>query len=225
MLANNLANTGTAGFKADREFYSTYLAPELANDSADPLVGEAPVVQKQWTDFGQGTLLPTGNPTDLALSGSGFFSVQGPNGPLYTRDGKFHVSQQGVLMTDEGYPALMTTGKPVQLQPGIPMDVSSDGQILQAGNVIGQLQVSDFADATQLDKQGSSYFVAPQNLKPTASSAQVLQGKTETSNVPPAEAATRLVSVMRQFEMLQRAIKMGTEMNREAIEQVARVGS
>src|SRR3982750_551150 len=77
MLANNLANSSTSGFKADREFYSSYLAPE-ADDTPNPSVGESPVVQKQWTDFAQGTLISTGSSTDLALSGSGFFAVNGP---------------------------------------------------------------------------------------------------------------------------------------------------
>src|SRR5579883_3612686 len=103
MLANNMANASTSGFKADREFYSSYLAPE-ADDLMNPTVGVSPVVQKQWTDFAQGTLQTTGNATDLALSGQGFFVVNGPNGPLYTRGGSFQFNSQGVLTTAEGYP-------------------------------------------------------------------------------------------------------------------------
>ena len=89
MLANNLANSSSSGFKADREFYGTYLAPELESES-DPIVGESPLVQKQWTDFSQGTIVNSGNQTDFALSGAGFFAVNGPNGTLYTRNGSFH---------------------------------------------------------------------------------------------------------------------------------------
>ena len=74
LLANNLSNTSASGYKADREFYSTYLAPEAIN-SPDPAVGDSPVVGRQWTDFSQGSLTNTGNPTDLALAGPGFFSV------------------------------------------------------------------------------------------------------------------------------------------------------
>src|ERR1051326_3728537 len=80
MLANNLANADTGGYKIDREFYSLYAAPETAAN--DPLT--MPVIERPWTDFSQGTIRPTGNPLDFALAGKGFFRVDGPNGPLYT---------------------------------------------------------------------------------------------------------------------------------------------
>jgi flagellar basal-body rod protein FlgF len=226
LLANNLANTSTSGYKADREFYSTYLAPEVANQN-DPTVGDSPVVQKHWTDFAQGTLLQTGNATDLALSGSGFFSVNGPNGPLYTRSGNFHLSPQGVLVSEQGYPVRLVQEQVLQTQSTQGLEVQPDGQILQDGNVLGQLELVDFADPSVLAKAAGTYFrnPDPQTITPTASSAQVYQGKTESSNATPAEAAARMVTLMRHFEMLQHAIKIGTEMNREAVEEVARVGS
>ncbi|MDQ2840791.1 MAG: flagellar hook-basal body complex protein [Acidobacteriota bacterium] len=119
MLANNLANSSTSGFKADREFYTTYLAPE-ADDQFNPSVGESPLVQKQWTDFSQGTLLSTDNTTDFALSGTGFFAVNGPKGPLYTRSGNFHFSPQGTLVSAEGYPVRLTGGQTLQAQSASP---------------------------------------------------------------------------------------------------------
>ncbi len=223
ILANNLANTSTSGFKADREFYSTYLAPEIANQS-DPVVGEAPVVQKQWTDFAQGTLVNTGNATDLALSGSGFFTVNGPNGPLYTRSGNFQLSSQGVLVTAEGYPVRLVGGQTLQTQSSSPLQVQPDGQVLQDGSPLGQLQLSDFKDPSQLTKQAGAYFQSSSPATP-ATTAQVFQGKVESSNAAPAEAAARMVTLLRHFEMLQHAVKIGTEMNRQATEEVARVGS
>src|SRR5215467_13251857 len=86
LLANNVANTSTGGYKADREFYSLYIAPE-AMDSAD--TATMPVIERPWVDLAQGHIHPTGNPLDLALSGKGFFSVDGPTGTLYTRNGNF----------------------------------------------------------------------------------------------------------------------------------------
>jgi flagellar basal-body rod protein FlgF len=190
-------------------------------------VVDSPVVQKHWTDFAQGTLLQTGNATDLALSGSGFFSVNGPNGPLYTRSGNFHLSPQGVLVSEQGYPVRLVQEQVLQTQSTQGLEVQPDGQILQDGNVLGQLELVDFADPSVLAKAAGTYFrnPDPQTITPTASSAQVYQGKTESSNATPAEAAARMVTLMRHFEMLQHAIKIGTEMNREAVEEVARVGS
>jgi len=226
MLANNLANTSTSGFKADREFYSTYLAPEIAN-GPDPTVSDAPVVQKQWTDFAQGTLIATGNSTDLALSGTGFFAVNGPNGPLYTRSGSFHFTPEGLLVTAEGYPLRAVGGQTIQSQSNDPIQVGTDGQVMQNGNALGQLEVMNFKDPNQLTKAAGAYFQNPDptNNLPSASEAQVYQGKLETSNAGPAESAARMITLMRNFEMLQRAIKIGADMNNEAIQEVARVSS
>lgn len=226
MLANNLANASTSGFKADREFYSTYLSPEIAT-STNPAVGPAPVVQRQWTDFAQGTITNTGNETDLAISGVGFFSVNGPNGPLYTRNGNFLISKQGNLVTAEGYPVRLVGGQPLQVQMNSPLQISADGDVSQDGNSLGQLELVNFADPTQLSKAAAAYFqTSDPSIKPTpATTAQVWQGRVETSNYAPAEAAARMVSLLRNFEMLQKAVKIGSDMNRQAIEEVARVGS
>ena len=225
MLANNMANASTGGFKADREFYGTYLAPELADSQFS--VGPSPVVQRQWTDFSQGTLVPTNNPTDLALSGPGFFVVKGPNGPLYTRNGTFQTTNAGTLTTAEGYPVQLVGGSSFQATPGSPITVDADGTVSQSGRYIGQIQVVDFADASKLTRAGGSYF---QNSGPDASAmkpaaASVLQGKVENSNSQPAEAAARMVLLLRHYEMLQRAIRVGTEMNQQSIQEVAKVGS
>jgi flagellar basal-body rod protein FlgF len=225
MLANNMANASTGGFKADREFYSTYLAPEI--DGSQAAVGESPVVQRQWTDFSQGTLVPTGNPTDLALSGSGFFVVNGPKGPLYTRNGNFQVSASGVLMTSEGYPVTAAGGKPLTANSGGPISIASDGSVSQDGNLVGQLQLVDFSDSSRLSRATGPYFQNqdPQSNPVQVSQADVYQGKVESSNAQPAESAARMVLLLRHYEMLQRAIRVGSEMNQQAVQEVARVGS
>jgi flagellar basal body rod protein FlgG len=224
MLANNIANASTAGFKADREFYSTYLAPEIGG-SSETAIGESPVVQRQWTDFSQGTLVPTNNPTDLALSGSGFFVVNGPNGPLYTRNGTFQMSTGGVLTTAEGYPVQVTGGS-LQAASGSPITVNTEGSVYQDGNVIGQLQIVNFTDAGRLTRANGPYFQNPdpQANPTTPSQAVVYQGKVENSNAQPAESAARMVGLLRHYEMLQRAIRLGAEMNQHAVQEVARVG-
>ena len=224
LLANNVANASTGGYKADREFYSLYVAPEAQDN--DP-VSTMPVIQKPWVDLSQGMVHSTGNPLDVALTGKGFFAVQGPGGPLYTRNGNFRAAPDGKLVTADGYAVRSAQGAPVTLQPSRPIEVSSDGTVRQDGTVIGQLEIVDFTSTAGLAKQGGSYFrVSDPAVSSTApSGSTVEQGKLEASNTGSADAAVRLISVMRQFEMLQKAISLGAEMNRRAVEEVAKVGS
>lgn len=217
LLANNIANASTGGFKADREFYSLY--SEYGNDAT------MPVVQKPYTDMSQGTLQGTGNQLDLALSGTGYFTVQGPNGPLYTRNGNFRLDTSGNLTSAEGYAVQGTTGKPLTFSGKQPIEVSGDGTVTQNGKVIGQLQVSDFTSTAGMVKHGNNYFKIsdPAAVVKAPSATSVQQGQLEASNTGTAESAVRLVNVMRQFEMLQKAATMGADMDKQAIEQVAKV--
>jgi flagellar basal-body rod protein FlgF len=227
MLANNLANAATAGYKGDREFYSLYVSAEARPAQSPPgPVATLPVIERQWTDFSQGTLVATGNPLDLAISGRGFFSVNGPAGPLYTRNGSFQLSASGVLTTMEGYTVRVTGGGTLQAVSSSPLEVSPDGVVRQDGGVLGQLEVVDFQELSALNKRGANYFASRAGVAPAAASdVEVRQGRLESSNVGSAEGAVRLVNVIRQFEMLQRAITLGAEMNRRAVEEVARIGS
>ena len=214
LLANNIANANTGGFKADHEFYSLYVAPE-ASANADPVT--LPVIERRWTDFSAGTVRNTGIPTDLALTGKGFFAVDSPSGPLYTRNGAFRLSA-GKLITSEGYPVRLAGARP--LDPERPFEVTADGTVRQGGADAGRLEIVDFADPASLEKQGGVYF---RGGKPAPAGAEVHQGKLEDSNASAAQTAVRLVGVMRQFEMLQRAVSLGADMNRKAVEEVARV--
>lgn len=224
MLANNISNANTAGYKADREFYSLYASAE-AQAGGD--FATLPVIDRNWTDFGQGVLTATGNPLDLALSGKGFFVANSPAGPLYTRAGNFRLSALGVLETQEGYPLRAVGGKTIQAQPGLPLEFQANGEVTQAGQVLGRLELVEFPKPEAISKRGGNYFrLADPNGAPVpAANVELHQGKLESSNSNPAESAVRLVNVLRQFEMLQRAITLGSEMNRRAVEEVARVGS
>ena len=226
MLANNLANANTAGFKTDREFYSLYIAP-VAGNATNETIGLAPVLQRPWTDFSQGLLQPTGNHTDMAISGKGFFTVNTNNGPAYTRNGSFHLASDGELVTSEGYPVQLTGGGSVHAKVGGALEVGTDGTIRQDGQVLGQLQVVDFTDTSGLTKMGNSYFRDAENksLPVPAKGVEVFQGKVENSNVTVAESAVRMVGIMRQFEMLRKAISLGADIDRQAVQEVARVGS
>ena len=223
LLANNVANASTGGYKADREFYSLYTAPEAADNSASTM----PVIERPWTDFSPGLIHETGSPLDMALTGPGFFAVNGPSGPLYTRNGSFRVSSAGNLVTTDGYAVRGGAGSAVSIQRGRPFDIAADGTVRQDGLVVGKLEVVDFTGGDGLVKQGANYFrTADAAVRPVSpSGTTVEQGKLEASNTGSAESAVRLVSVMRQFEMLQKAISLAGEMNQQAIQQVAKVGS
>jgi len=221
MLANNLANAGTTGFKADREFYDLYTGAEgtpAGNNESLPLI------DRPWIDFSQGTIVSTATPTDLALSGKGFLTARGPNGILYTRNGNLQLSKTGELQTKEGYPVLSTLNKPIQLDTTRPFTITEVGLVRQDGADIASLRMVDF-DQGVLKKRDSTYFqLLDDTVKPrVATGLSLHQGSLESTNSGGPETAVRLVGVMRQFEMLQRAITLGGEMNRRAVEEVARV--
>lgn len=221
MLANNISNSGTTGYKVDREVFSLFLSEDgLENTSPSRM----PLVEDTWIDFSQGTLQNTGNPTDMALSGEGLFTVQGKDGPLYTRNGSFQMAQNGNLITQEGYALVGQGGKPVQLDPTRDFTVDSQGILRQQGAEVGRLEIVTAPDKKALGKFGANYYkVAPGSAGLTpAVTTTVHQGKTESSNVGPAEAAVRLVSILRQFESLQKALQLTSDMGKKAIEDVAR---
>jgi flagellar basal body rod protein FlgG len=223
LLANNISNSSTSGYKADREFYSLYVSADAETQST------LPNIERNWIDFGQGMVKDTGNPLDVALSGRGFLTADSPAGTLYTRNGALRLSSTGVLQTADGYPvhADTKTGY-IQAQLGAgtgSLQILKDGVVMQDGQVLGNLTLADWAKTDALEKQSGAYFrLVDSNLKPsTPTGVEILQGKLESSNSSPAEGAVRLVGVLRQFEMLQKAVGMAAEMNKKAVEDVARV--
>jgi flagellar basal-body rod protein FlgG len=185
-----------------------------------------PDIVKNWTDYSQGSLQATSNPLDVAISGEGFFAVNGPNNTtLYTRNGSFRLNAARQLVTHDGYTVRDTSGNAIRVDPNQSISIDGSGTVSQAGQVVARLQLSSFADPGALTKAGATNFQF--NGKPAdihAASGEVEQGKVESSNVTPSESAVRLVNVMRQFEMLQKAMSIGTDMNKQAIEEVARSG-
>jgi flagellar basal-body rod protein FlgF len=215
LLANNIANANTAGYKADREFNTLFQS-------------QLPLVQSQWTDYSQGSLTPSGNPLNLALAGPGFFALNTPTGVIYTRNGIFQVSKSNQLQTVEGYTLRNTRdqGKPIVVDPAQSIDIDKEGVVRQSGQELGQIEIDTIDDPQNtLKKQGNSYYaLATTGAAPKPVTAtEVFQGTVEQSNVPPSEQAVRLVGILRQFEMLQRAMVVGTNMDKEAIQEVAKV--
>ena len=223
LLANNLSNSSAAGFKSDRESYGLYLSDDATDSPAGTNPAILPVIQNRWTDFSQGNLLPTASDTDLALNGKGFFIATTPTGPLYTRDGSFRISSTGQLITQQGYPVQGTDGKPIALDSSKTFQVGTDGAVQQDGQPVAQVAVVDFQDSNGLSKRGGNYFYSDAKPAP-ATSTEIQQGRLEQGNTESAQSAARLVTIMRQFESLQKAMTIGSDMNRRAIEEVAKVG-
>jgi flagellar basal body rod protein FlgG len=224
MLANNLANVETGGFKADREFFSIYTGDDASSDPQTGDISTLPLIETHWTDLTQGTILNTANPLDFAIEGDGLFAVDTQGGLRYTRNGKFRVSANGVLTAADGSPVRAQGGGGIQLTPGLPVDVFPDGTVQQSGASVGRFDISSFTPGA-LDKAGANYFIPLDGATAKPATGTVLQGKVEQSNVGAAESAVRLVAIMRQFEMLQKATNIGNELNRKAIEEVARVAT
>jgi len=227
LLANNLANSATSGYKRDQEFYGLYFSPESLDPNTGGPSSTLPVVERQWTDFSQGALQVTSNPLDVALSGSGFFAVNSRGGTLYTRSGNLQVLPSGELATADGYPLQDVAGGTLHVTAGKAVEISTDGLVQQDGQSVGQLAVVSFPSTASLQKVGSTCFqnTDVNNVPKAATDVQVLQGKLEGSNVPVADAAMRLVGVMRQFEMLQKAVGVSSDMDNKTIQEIARVGS
>ncbi|WP_010583815.1 flagellar hook-basal body protein [Schlesneria paludicola] len=158
------------------------------------------------TDFTQGTMEHTGSQLDVALDGPGFFSVEGPNGPLYTRNGVFQISTRGQLVTPDGLPVQGIGGG-----VAIPLDVQSleiqpNGAVLADGNQIGQLRVTGFMNPSELQRAGSSYFQASPGQETTAIATDVRQGYREIGNTTVVQEMVQMISGSRLFEATQRAL-------------------
>jgi len=223
ILANNLANLSTSGFKLDREAFNVYVS-EQARAGDGEFAARSPITEKHATDLSQGTLSETGNGLNLALEGQGFLTVTNGDKLAYTRNGQMKIGTDGALETPDGNKFQSTLGKPLIVDPAIAVDIDREGMVRQNGQEIGQLQLSKVDDANKLQKLGSTYFMVADTSSMQKSDAQVRQGYLEASNVNPADAAIRLVGVLRQFEMLQRAMQLGADMNRKVIDEVAKPG-
>lgn len=225
LLANNIANQATAGFKADREAYTLYSATDVVDPAleGDPL--QSPLIQNNWTDFSAGTLQATGDQAHFALDGPGYFRVRGPGGELLTRSGAFRIGPDSTLVTADGYAVLGAGGQPIAPRPNVPFTVSREGVVNQRGADVGTLQIQEVSDPTALKKHHGTYFqLTRADAAQAATRTSVLQGHLEGANVAGPESSVRLIEVLRQFESLQKAIQIGGEMGRRG-DEVARVGN
>jgi flagellar basal-body rod protein FlgF len=229
--ANNLANAGTNGFRAQRDYFSGVLAssvdqdPDTASQVGQSVNGFG-VLGGNTLDLGQGELQATGNPLDLALQGQGFFAINTANGIRYTRDGGFSRSSTGTLQTSQGEAVLDPNLKSITIPTGA-IRVSPDGTIsvtnADGSVMVGKVGTFDFADKSVLTAEGANRFSA-NGAKPIPANALVEEGSLEGANEDPVHGTMQLVLVQRQAEMMQKALSVfNNDFDKTASEDLPRV--
>jgi flagellar basal-body rod protein FlgF/flagellar basal-body rod protein FlgG len=249
VVAHNLANLNTAGFRGQQTNFQSLvavsgpavsrafnqLASALPNSMPTSLVSSAlnsavnnfGVLEGSHLDRTAGNLQTTGNPLDVGIEGAGFFAIQTARGTRYTRNGSFKVSSGGVLLTAAGDPVL---GDPalgpkalINVPPGI-VSIASDGTLSVNGAIAGTIRLVDFAPTTTLSAEGETLLAAPEGSAKAASQPTLRQGALETSNVNSISAIVTLIGVERQAEMMQRALSLfDTEFEQIASNTLAKV--
>lgn len=224
LIANNLANLNTNGYRGQQPTFRSLLTGTwmAAGNPLNRAANDFNVLGGSRLDLTPGNLQPTGNPLDLGLEGDGFFVVQTRAGARYTRNGNFQISPAGQLTTADGDPVLGEQG-PLNLPSG-PLAISADGTISQDGAVAGKLQLVDFPPGTPLGAEGTSYYSAPDGSAQPSLRVYVRQGMVESSNVNSVGAMVDLISVQRHADMLERALSAYyNEFNRVATSDLPRV--
>jgi flagellar basal-body rod protein FlgF len=213
VIANNLANASSAGFKRSVVF------SESMQNSSSPKDVSRPEEQ---IDFSQGRLRETGNKLDLAIDGSGFFTVQTEQGLCYTRQGSFVLNTEGFLATGDGDLVLGLAG-PIRIAQD--SSIADDGAISSGGEVIDHLAITHVTDSSKLVRAGEGKFLVSDEsaISEAENGVQVKSGFLEDSNVDPLQEMASMIEVYRQFEANQKAMRAQDETLDKAVNQVGRV--
>jgi len=226
VIANNVANINTTGYRAQLPSFESLLVEgenSTPSNGWSRLVNQFAVLDGARLDLTEGNLQRTGNPLDLALDGPGFFTVQTKAGELYTRDGNFRLSATGQLTTAAGDAVLGTAG-PINVPGNAQIAIGPDGTISLAGAVTGKLRLVEFAPGAQLTAVGGQYYSAPATAATPALHTRIQAGMLESSNVNPVAAVVALITAQRQAEMVGRAMSaFYTDLNHIAVDELPRV--
>ncbi|MBI3787895.1 MAG: flagellar basal-body rod protein FlgF [Ignavibacteriales bacterium] len=212
VLANNLANIDTTGYKKENIFVQ--VLEQTANANALGKGELEGLDVKQYTDFSEGSMRQTNNPLDLAIEGRGFFVVETPQGARYTRNGNFMLAGDGTVVTLQGQPVLGASGKiqipQFQKIADGKLSVSENGEITLNQTVVGKFKIVDFDNLANLKKEGSSMFHAAENERPhdaESNATKIRQGYLEESNVEGIAEMIAMVELNRSFETDQKSIQ------------------
>ena len=223
IVANNIANADTTGFKVEQLLLGAEVGERARNDAVRP--GVSFVLDRGvGRDYGQGPLNQTGRPLDFGIEGEGvFFEIETDQGPAYTRDGAFTTDPEGRLTTKQGQAVLADGAEIVLDTERGPPTVGADGTITQQGQVTGRLSVVRFEALGALEKGGDGLYRNRSNTKPIeAADAQIHQGSLESSNVNPLIEITNLIEISRAYESVTRMIENTNDLSRRAVERLGK---
>ena len=232
VVANNVANVNTTGYKVDRSLFQEFLTSGAHEDNFLASDRRVSYVQDRATfhDFSQGAAEETKNPLDVAINGGGFLVVQTPAGERYTRDGALQINNQGQLVTAGGNPVLGNSG-PIVFQPtDKQVSIASDGNVTvlegasRIDSVRGKLRVVSFAQAQNLQKEGFNLYSAGAGIAAQPDTTSKLrQGFVEKSNVNSVLEMSRMIEVTRTYTQISNLLQQQSDLHKTAIDKLADV--
>jgi flagellar basal-body rod protein FlgF len=231
VVANNVANVNTSGYKADKSLFQEYLKSGAHEDNFVGTDRRVSYVLDSGTfkDLSQGPTEQTKNPLDVAIDGGGFLVVQTPAGERYTRDGGLQINNQGQLVTAAGNPVLGNSG-PIVFQPtDHDVSIAADGNVtvLEGINRIdavrGKLRLVSFAQAQGLLKEGSNLYSAGTAAPQPDTASKLRQGFIEKSNVNSVVEMSRMIEVTRTYTQIANMLQQQSDLHKSAIEKLADV--
>ncbi|HWE95839.1 MAG TPA: flagellar basal-body rod protein FlgF [Tepidisphaeraceae bacterium] len=232
VLANNLANSETVGFKRDLALFqergTALQEHRRPGDWSDPVlenIGGGLFSTPTLVDSHQGDLEPTNNNLDVAVEGDGFFAVSNGKETHLTRDGRFMVNRDGELIVSnsKGQRVLDSKGQPIRLEVGAALSISSDGQITQDGKLAGQIGLFDVPDRTKLSKQGGTMLNHPDVKQLRPATGTVHSGFVERSNVDPTTELAELMDAQRQLEANANMIQSQDQTLQKLVNEVGKI--
>ncbi len=231
VIANNVANANTNGFKADHSLFEEYLNSNAREDNFIGADRRVSYVQDRGTfrDVGPGPMEMTKNPLDLAITGDAYFAVQVNGGERYTRDGKFSLNSTGQLVTSDGNLVLGNAG-PITFQPtDHDINVAPDGTVTvlegtaKTDSIRGKIKMVSFDDPAKLAKLGANLYDTGRATQLPATKSTVEQGYIEKSNVNAVSEMTHMVEVMRSYTAIANLLQQQSDLHKSAIDKLADV--